>query len=367
MNRDLHEWYLDDGIILQDGQLEKRLQGIRKCVETVEKEKISDNAISQIVTLVKLYYGIPIDEEKRSLFSDFFFAEDSSFSVRNVQELALLAGATLVALAKNSSYSYLAELLTLVVSFIRTPTSTTEILKHIRTKFDVDRIKLREETRSVSVKSFPAKQITELEKLNAEGNTEESQQITEIIKILRAFQTSFSDLKTQVQLLGDATSVYKEDSQLLWWILSEWSEVLHCSLHTVKSKTACLVLGWEGAGIVEHFPGPYAMEGALQKLLKTCVDEAGEDASFTLNQIIACAAPKLRTDVIEACQKASFSDMLPLCSALIRSENTENDDEWYPKYRRELLGGIDDPSRTIQDYAWQIYLERLVLLCRNEL
>ena len=39
MNRNLHEWYLDVGIILQDGQLEKRVLGIEKCVEALEKEK----------------------------------------------------------------------------------------------------------------------------------------------------------------------------------------------------------------------------------------------------------------------------------------------------------------------------------------
>ena len=41
MDRNLHEWYLDVGIILQDGQLEKRLQGVKKCVAALEKEKES--------------------------------------------------------------------------------------------------------------------------------------------------------------------------------------------------------------------------------------------------------------------------------------------------------------------------------------
>ena len=366
MNRNLHEWYLDVGIILQDGQLEKRVLGIEKCVETLEKEKDSGHTIARITTLVKLYYGIPVDEETRNLFADFFSTEDPSFSARNAQELALLAGATLVALAEDSSYFDLAELLSLAVSFGRTPTSTMGILEHIRTQFDANRIKLREKAKNVSIKLFPAKQITELEKMNAEGNEEESKQITEIIKILKVFQTSYSDLRMKVQQLNTATSIYEEDSQLLWWILSEWSEMLHCSLHMVKVKTACLVLGWEGAGMVENFPGPYAMEGVLQKQLRTCEDGTGEVASFTLSEIIANTASELRADVIKECQNTSLANMLPLCSAIIRSDNTESVDEWYPKYRKELLGGIDVPSKTFWDYAWQIYLEHLVLRCGSE-
>ena len=138
MNRNLHEWYLDVGIILQDGQLEKRVLGIEKCVEALEKEKDSGHTIAWITTLVKLYYGISVDEEARNLFADFFSTEDPSFSVRNTQELALLAGATLVALAEDSPYFYLAELLSLAVSFGRTPTSTMGILEHIRTQFDAN-------------------------------------------------------------------------------------------------------------------------------------------------------------------------------------------------------------------------------------
>lgn len=367
MNRNLHEWYLDVGIILQDGQLEKRLLGIKKWVEALEKEKDSGNAIARIATLVKLYYGIPADEETRNSFADFFSTEDPSFSVRNAQELALLAGATLVALAENPSYFDFAELLSLAVSFSLTPASTVGILEHIRTQFDADRIELREKAKSVSIKPFPAKQITELEKMNAEGNAEESKQITEIIKILKVFQTSYFDFRMQVQQLDAATSIYKEDSQLLWWILSEWSEMLHCSLYTVKVKTACLILGWEGAGMVENFPGPYAMEGVLQKQLRTCEDGTGKVISFTLSEIIANTASELRADVIKEYQNTSLANMLPLCSAIIRSDNTESVDEWYPKYCKELLGGIDVPPKTFWDYAWQIYLERLVLRCCSEL
>lgn len=167
MNRNLHEWYLDVGIILQDGQLEKRLQGVKKCVGTLEKEKESGTVITWIATLVKLYYGIPADEKTKNLFADFFSTEDPSFSVRNTQELALLAGTTLVALAEDSSYFDFAELLSIAVSFSRTPTSTPEILEHIRTQFDADRIELREKEKAVSIKPFSAKQIIELEKMNA--------------------------------------------------------------------------------------------------------------------------------------------------------------------------------------------------------
>lgn len=364
MNRNLHEWYLDVEIILQDGQLEKRLLGIKKCVGVLEKD--SDNAIAWIATLVKLYYGIPVDEETKNSFAEFFSTEDPSFSVRNAQELALLAGATLVALAEDSSYFDLVELLSLAVSFSRTPASTQGILEYIRFQFDADRIELREKGKNVSTGLFPTEQITELEKVNTDGAKDALEQIAEIIHILKAFQTSYSDLSAQVQQFGVASSIYKEDSQLLWWLLSEWSEILHCSLHTVKVKTACLILGWEGAGMVENFPGPYAMEGVVQKQLRACEDGTGETASFTLSEIIANAASELRADVIKEYQNASLANMLPLCSALVRSDNTESVDEWYPKYRKELLGGIDAPPRTFSDYAWQIYLERLVLRCCSE-
>lgn len=367
MNHNLHEWYFDVEIILQGGQLEKRLLGIEKCVETLEKDKNTGNVIAWIVSLVKLYYGIPANKEIINAFADFFSAEDSSFSVRHAQELALLAGATLVALADDSAYCEFTELLSLAVSFGRKPASTPGILDHIRIQFNANRIKLRENAEIFSTKPFPTKQITELEKANSEGNMETTEQITEIIHILKAFQTSYSDLRKQVQQFGNTASIYKEESQLLWWILSDWSELLSCSLHTLKVKTACLVLGWEGAGMVENFPGPYAMEGVVQKQLGTCEDGTEDIAPVTLSEVVANAATELRVDVIEACQNVSLADMLPLCSALIRSDNTESVDEWYPKYCREVLCETGSSTRAFWEYAWQIYLERLVIRYCNEL
>lgn len=173
MNHNLHEWYLDVEIVPQDGQLEKRLLGIKKCVETLEKEKNSDNVIAWIVALVELYYGIPSSEETKNAFADFFSAEDSSFSVRYVQELSLLAGATLAALVEDSVYFELAELL----------------------------------------------QIAELEKMNADGNTDATDQIAGIIRFLKVLQTFYSDLRKQIQQFDSAISIYKEESQLLWWLL----------------------------------------------------------------------------------------------------------------------------------------------------
>lgn len=58
--------------VKEKGQVEKRILGIKKCVGGLEKEKNSDNAIVWISTLVKLYYGIPADEETRNSFADFF-------------------------------------------------------------------------------------------------------------------------------------------------------------------------------------------------------------------------------------------------------------------------------------------------------
>lgn len=367
MDRNLHEWYLDVEIVPQNGQMEKRLLGIKKCVEFLEKEKDSDTIIAWIAALVELYYGIPSSEEIKNAFADFFSSEDSSFSVRYVQELALLAGATLAALSEESDYFELAELLTLAVSFSRTPISAPRILEHIHAQFDADRVKLREDAEKVSIKLPSAEKIGELEKMNADEDTDMTEQVAEIIRFLKEFQTSYSDLRKQIQQFESAISSYKEESQLLWWILSEWSEMLRCSLHKVKGKMACLVLGWEGAGKVETFPGPYAMEGVIQKQLRTCMDGTGEATSFVLGEIVANAAPELQADVIRACQNVSLADMLPLCSALVRSNNTESEGEWYPKYCRELLDGADFSPRTLWEYSWQIYLERLVLRCCSEL
>ncbi len=355
MNDNFNEWYHDVGIALQDGQLEKRTAAIENYTESI--------TVEQVMILVKLYYGMPVSDEEKRSFASAFSNEDPGFSVRYTIELALLAGAVLVELAENSDYSSLVELLTLSVSFHRKPVSSIEMQSVIQDCFDQDRIELREDFDMLSCTVPSSKEIAALEKSIMGKTITADAVVLELVKIIKTLQTSLADTSKKFNELLEQQSIYKEDSQLLWWMMAEWSETYRSPLRSLETSAACLALGWEAAGHVANYPGPYAMEGIIQKQLGAC---HGADSSIDLVALVKATDSGMKREIIHACASIGpLMDLLPVCSAISRANNTESADEWYPKYKKELMGPDSNATRMLHEYAWQMYLEHLIVCYMN--
>lgn len=353
MNANFNEWYHDVDILLQEGQIEKRTAAIEGYTESITLE--------QVVILVKLYYGMNVSDDEKRAFASVFSSEDPNFSFKLTNELALLAGAVLVELAENSDYRSLVELLTLSVSFHRKPVSSIEMQSVIQDCFDQHRIVLREDFSVPPYKIPNTKGITTLEKSITDKTVTADTAVPELLKVLKTFQTCLVDTSKNFNELLKKQSIYREDSQLLWWMMAEWSEIYSSPLRSLDASTACLAVGWEAAGHVANYPGPYAMEGIIQKQLGVC-REAG--SSIDLADLVKSADSKMKREIVQAsASTGSIMDLLPVCSAISRADNTESADEWYPKYKKEMMGPDSNATHTFNEYAWQIYLEHLVICC----
>lgn len=357
MNANFIEWYHDVSIFLQKGQMEKRTAAIENYVASITLE--------QIVILVKLYYGMPVGDKEERAFASVFSSEDPNFSFKFKSELVLLAGAVLVELAENSDYSSLVELLTLSVSFLRKPVSSIEMQSVIRDCFDQHRIKLREDLGALSCQIPNPKEIAALEKSIKVKSSFADTAMAEVVTILKTYRTCFANISKNFYELSKRQSIYEEDSRLLWWMMAEWSETYHRRLCSLEANDACLALGWEAAGHVTNYPGPYAMEGIIQKQLEVC---RGADGSIDLAELVETTDSGIKREIIHACASIGpLMDLLPVYSAVSRADSTESTDEWYPKYKKEMMGPDSSATHTLQEYAWQMYLERLVVCCKNEL
>ena len=125
MNKKFNEWYIDMSLCPKDGQLEKRIHTINSNASKMSRD--------QIITLVRLYFGMPVAESERESIANLFIEDDSSFSIRYTEELALLSGALLVEIAESvSRFDSLAELLTIATSFVQKPANRLSEKIHTR-------------------------------------------------------------------------------------------------------------------------------------------------------------------------------------------------------------------------------------------
>lgn len=357
MNKKFNEWYIDMSLCPKDGQLEKRIHTINSNASKMSRD--------QIITLVRLYFGMPVAESERESIANLFIADDSSFSIRYTEELALLSGALLVEIAESvSRFDSLAELLTIATSFVQKPAATVGILAAIKEQFDIDRINIREEHSKPTIREDTYSKMVSNLKTHIEENDWDSEAPNKLLEIFNDLSETLAGLDERIDAMEQSQSVYHEDSQVLWWMLSKWSEISNCSLNNIDKRSGCLLIGWEAANIIEIFPGPYSMEGIIENLLNTC---KGKVTKGKFAEIIT-GTSKILTDIVT--QKLAHSklvDMLPLCKAIISSTNTEKLEEWYPKYKKENVGSVDISQLTLFQYSWQMYIERMITRCYDAL
>lgn len=355
MNEDFREWYLTVCPAPVEGQIAKRIGCIKSYAEEVDA--------TEIISLVKMYYGINDSEDFITSFATHFSKEDESFSHKYSEELILLAGAVLVEIAKNNTggENSLVELLSVVFDKFRTPKATQSIASAIKNQFNKDRISLREEQEQeqeqeeLDITAF--KTLVEAGSLNATA-------ITSLVEILESFQESIENIDSWLSVSKTSQSIYKEDSQILWWMSSEWSNYLKRSLKDIDITEACLIVGKEAADFITNFPGPYSMEGVLNKILDFC---KGKTDEIEFLDLISKIDADWKEQYIRKIKDSPIAELLPLSTALIRSNGAVNPEEWHPKFTREVMSKEDYIPLTLKEYAWQMYLEVMAFNCFSKL
>lgn len=356
MIKNFNEWYIDVNIAPQEGQIEKRVECIINYAQSV-------NAVD-VCNLVNLYYGLPISDEYSEKFSSVFIEKDPSFSTRYIEELSLLAGATLLEISsKNSEYNSLAEILTLTTSFYRKPSSTSRALDQITKQFNNDRINIRERSFGNEIIEFDQTKSEDLiANINITSwNSTIAQNLT---AVLTEYMTRLNTLTNQLNTMQDMQSVYKEDSQLLWWMMSNWSTTLNQPLKEIDKIRGCLIIAYEAACFISNYPGPYSMEGIIRRVIDACKGKV-QSAEFTT--LITQVDPKLKQIIKLKAKSFPVLEQLPITYAILCADNATSINEWYPKYCRVVFEDESIIKNTFDNYAWQMYLECLALFCYEAL
>ena len=121
MNEKFRDWYLTVNLAPQEGQLQKRISAIESFCKNINK--------SNAINLVKLYYGIEVDEIFKEEFIECFIAKDEAFLLKNEEEIKLLAGAALVQLAETKrGIDSIVELFSMSINFVRSPSIIGKLL-----------------------------------------------------------------------------------------------------------------------------------------------------------------------------------------------------------------------------------------------
>lgn len=96
-----------------------------------------------------------------------------------------------------------------------------EIMDAVRRVFDDDRRSLRENSDKQNRPTLSVAGLPELKEY-IEENEWEADAPTKLLQVLDSVQSGLQAIEKRITEQEGQQSIYKEDSQLLWWMLSEW-------------------------------------------------------------------------------------------------------------------------------------------------
>lgn len=177
--------------------------------------------------------------------------------------------------------------------------------------------------------------------------------IEQIADILKAVDLRLDNLRKWNRKLDFALSVQREESNILWWMLTEWSETCQKSYCDMSGEEAAVFSAYELCENVSFSLGPYASKQILSKMVSLGEVKLHEKTPVTAQ--IDC----LDGALLPSFENYEITDMQPLLCAL-RSKKTAskkgNDSAWKQYY--EIDGkNLDNVSLTTVDFARQLYLE----------
>ena len=357
MNKDFAEWYREVDIEPDHQRLQSRWKG-------VENYCSRDITCSDILNLVRLFLNLKISEDFKDNLINAFFESDNAFPQKNNDsELSILAGTILVYISDSDKNQLkIFTLLAIASASFKREIIVPAILTLLRTKLH-DSMFANRDVNSIDMIPIinpPIKNLNDsLKAVEASNNWTPPNEIAkQFSKYLSNINKSIADINSALEKSLYLQSIYREDSQILWWLSSEYSKDMHKPISELNNAELCIVLGKELSDIVETLPGPYSAKAVFSKIFSNYPDASTE---LTILNAVNQTDEKWRKQTLEKYEVGKTGDITPVLAAI--NESLRVDDKsnaWLTAYKQ--FTGISAKGKIpIVELTYQIYTECLLL------
>lgn len=326
--------------------IDSRMRGIESVLKDVNNEKIDK--------LVKIYVNRSIEEEDIKEFGNYFYNEDYSFEMDNYEELSILAGYVLHKLLESDEWKKKIATLITLLSIVKSENRYSELYDESRVALQNMMCATREELKELkntNLKTVDAKGLKNSIEKEGGLTTENAEQL---FIILSALDNNVRAVKEQNKNLMNEVKKYREESQILNWVIGEWCNQKNTPLKYLEEKDIVLFLGRELANYVDVYPGPFAAMAFLTKMLSKTKDY--NNCECSLGEIINKLTVEDKCIILSEFQEYDLFNF-PIAMAINESQRVDGNKEWYPLYKKRVGVSPEEVKRTCVEWAYQFYLE----------
>lgn len=329
-------------------QIDMRMKGIKKILNEIDEEMVEG--------IVKVFAKKTVSEDFYNQFGNYFYEEDYSFDLDNKEELSILAGYISHLLLEDEDWKEKVAILIVLLSLTNIENRYSQLFQDAFTSLEYMMCANREEKKELKITNLKTIDVKALKSSFENEGTFSTENAELLFSILNVLDGNIRTVKEQNKNLQNEIKKYREESQILNWIVGEWCNWKNTSLKYLEVKDIVLLLGRELAGFVNIYPGPFAAKAFLTKMLSRTKDYSNNE--YSLAEIINSLSTEDRDIMVSEFEKYDLSNF-PIMMAMSVSKKVEGNEEWYPIYKKEMGLLPSEIKRSCIEWAYQFYLENI--------
>lgn len=191
--------------------------------------------------------------------------------------------------------------------------------------------------------------------------TEETDIDQELLTALKAGEGPLPVLAKQLQKLDRELAIVREESNMLWWLFSEFSRDEKRRWTEFSVPAAAMMAGKELADLTRVIPGPASARAFLDRVIR-CVKPKPTASVLVTDAVNEVTIEWRQKYVDEKRCPTEVEDLMPLSHAIKLSLSSPNNNEWFPSFISRTQ--IPTTAKLVPNVlADQSFLESL--LCRS--
>jgi len=334
MNSYFGDWYRSAGIPPEGIPLAERW----KAVESFQPDT------DDIALLTQTFYELSLsDQSFPQRFRQGFNQVDPNFRMSgNDRELIVLAGAELVDVITRGSRD-IADLAALFL--------VCGAVQNVRAASAMPQIP------EIAAKHLSDRSVGR-DKAEKDGKEET------LLKALSAAGEPYSKLAPEFQKLQLEFPLVKEESNMLWWLISETSRDVSKRWSEMPLGMVCALTAKELADLTAIVPGPIAARAFLDRAIRSGRDRVA--ASISIADVVNDTDKAWRDSCFSKPLPTGLEGILPLTHAVVLSVRSSDDRAWRPIFKTATV--IAATAKASPDaLSYQFYLEQLAVRSFTEM
>lgn len=296
-----------------------------------------------------------------------FCQEDTDFTIeKNAKELQILVGILIYNYSKNED-NYLLPMMVICGCHSENSVISECLYQLFMQYIDDMRLSMRhpecvEESNYIIGINQLKKNINEKKKKHEEEGTSFSYSSTEIdtiVNLLEKCENNFKYVMRREKYLSDELNAQKEETDIAWWLLNEWSESYNCPFSELKIEEIILAVPIELYNLSQYTLGPYAVRPVIYRGISQWKKRTNNISLEGFVNVVKNKVTELKLIDIENIE-LELEQVQPLLTALkcvYECKESPNEQAWQAVFEGRSKRKVADLKMSVEEFAYQLYLE----------